>query len=191
MNNFKLNNLKQNGRAYLESRYRSSRYSLLLLIIFTAVNLILLVSKSYTYFLFSATIPYVLTDYGMFFTGMYDPEYYQYIEITEFLDPSVFVFMLSVAILILALYFLCWLLSSKMRKGWLVTALVFFAADTLAMIWFYGISVDIIMDILFHVWVIVDLSRGIYAAVKLKKLPVEEEEAANAEELPELPKDVE
>ena len=175
MNNFKTNNLAVNERFSLEKRYRSSRYSLLLLLIFTAVNIALLVSGNYTYFLFSATIPYALTDYGMFFTGMYEPEYYAEIGMTEFFDSSVFVFMLSIGILILTLYFLCWLLSSKMRKGWLITALVFFSLDTLAMLWLYGINMDMIFDVVFHIWVVVDLSRGIHAASKLKKLPAEED----------------
>ena len=71
---------------------------------------------------------------------------------------------------------------------WMITALVFFSLDTLAML-SMGIGADSIIDIVFHVWVIVSLSMGISACSKLKKLPPEEIEVteyaeANEEEKP-------
>lgn len=167
-------------RNLFEQRYKSSRVSLLLLIIFTAVNIVLLVTQSNRYFLFSATIPYFVVDMGMYFTGMYPPEYYP--GAPETMDISVFIFAVSVAVLMILLYFLCWLLSKNHKTGWLITALVFFAADTLAMLWLYGITPDMLMDVLFHVWVIVDLSMGIRACIAFKNAP--EQPAGSAEEAP-------
>ena len=170
-----MNRILESGarKNLFEQRYKSSRVSLLLLIIFTSVNIVLLVTQSNTYFLFSATIPYFVVDMGMYLTGMYPPEYYAETGMIEFMDSSVFVFAISVAVLLLLLYFVCWLLSGKHKTGWLVTALVFFSLDTVAMIWLYGISSDMIMDVLFHVWVIVDLAGGIRACVMYNKAPAE------------------
>ena len=71
----------QNGntstnRAALEGAYKSSVSNLLLVIVFSLINIVLLVANSSTYFLFSAFIPYVIADYGMFFSGSYPAEYY-------------------------------------------------------------------------------------------------------------------
>ena len=56
--------------------------------------------------------------------------------------------------------------------GWFIFTLVIFSIDTLLMIFLQGIG-DSIIDIVFHVWVIVSLVRGISAQAKLKKLPEE------------------
>ena len=96
----------------------------------------------------------------MLMCGMYEPEYYFEIGMTQFWDKSYFVFFLSIAVLILVLYFICWFFSKK-KIGWHITALVFFVADTLALLWLYGISQDMIMDVIFHILVIVDLAAGV------------------------------
>lgn len=161
-------------RGQLENRYASARANLLLVVVFTAINLVLLVSQSDTYFLFSAFIPYILTSFGVILCGMYPAEFYaaDFADV-EFLDKSFFVVMLVISLVILALYLLSWFLSKK-RGGWLIFALVFFALDTLGMFLLGGFSMDSIVDILFHAWVIVSLCSGVIAHGKLKKLPPEE-----------------
>jgi hypothetical protein len=57
--------------------------------------------------------------------------------------------------------------------------------DTIGMFIFTGFAVEGIVDIIFHVWVIVSLALGINAYFKLKKLPVEEVEST-AEEIVEM-----
>jgi hypothetical protein len=171
MNNTRISTTR---KSILENRLKGSKMSLLLLVIFTAVNIVLLISQSSTYFLFSATVPYVLVDLGLYWTGMYPPEYYADIINPEFMDSTVFVFMLSIALLIIVFYFLCWLLSKNGRKGWFIAAIVFFSIDTLALFYFYGVNTDMIMDIIFHVWVIVELAMGIHATAELKKIALAE-----------------
>ena len=46
----------------------------------------------------------------------------------------------------------------------------------------FEITSDIVIDVVFHAWVIYSLASGINAALKLKKLP--EEELPVAEEIP-------
>jgi len=172
------NELIKQERARLEGKYRTSRYNLLLVIIFTVVNIVLLVTQSNRYFLFSATVPYFIADIGMVFGGMYPEEFYFETGVQPLFDTTGFVFLLSVAIVILAFYLLCFMMSKNKKVGWLIAALVFFSVDTAALLFLYGF--EGIIDIAFHGWVIFDLASGIKAHSDLKKLPepVPEEEPA-------------
>ena len=166
-----------NERQQLVNSFNTARSNLLLLVIFSAINLLMLATNSGTYFLFSASVPYLLTDLGMFFCGMYPDEFYEGLEGMFFFNEAFFVIMLVISILILAVYLLCWLLSKKNKVGWLIAALAMFGIDTLVMFGYYGFSADMIIDIVFHVWVIVILVMGIKAHYQLKKLPEEVIEA--------------
>ena len=163
-------------RQELEARYSGARHNILLILAFTVINIILLVTNSNTYFLFSAYIPYVLADLGMFLCGMYPVEYYD-AEFAgmDFLGKGFFAAMMVIAGVILVLYLLCWIFSKKQKMGWLIFALVFFCVDTGIMLLLNGISSDMIVDIIFHGWVIVSLFRGISACSKLKKLPEDQD----------------
>ena len=179
-------------RQQLERRYASARMNLLWVVLFTAINIVLLVSHSYSYFLFSAFIPYAIVDYGMIVCGKYPADFYGDLSQYQFLDSTVLVVLIAVAAVICVLYLLCWIFSKKRRVAWLIVGLVFFALDTVFML-LGGISADRILDIVFHGWVIISLTGGIIAHSKLKKLPAEEpapvaepvqtEETASAEEL--------
>lgn len=164
-------------REKYEQKYKASRMNLLLVIIMTAINLILMVTNSDRYFLFSAFIPYYTAFMGMFLCGRLPEEYYEEVGDITFLHDSVFIILLIVAILLTLLYLLAFFLSNKRRVGWIIFALSFFALDTIGMLVIQGIALDSILDIVFHGWVIFDLSMGIVAYYKLKKLPSAEEEA--------------
>lgn len=159
----------------LQNQYASARHNLLLVVGFTVINLILLVTKSDTYFLFSAYIPYFLTYLGMYLCGMSAPEAYADLgEDAIFLGKGFFGIALGISILIVAIYLLCWIFSKKQKVGWIIGALVLFFIDTLALFFIGGISIDLIMDYVFHICVIVLLFRGTIAYYKLQKLPPEE-----------------
>ena len=186
----------------LASRFHSTRHNLLLIVIFSLINIVLLVTKSGTYFLFSAFIPYMFVDYGMYFCGLYPAEFYE--PNTEFVNTfflhrcllmtcSVFAFYFQYVNLYLTLWIgiaytggnlLCWIFSKKPRVGWVIAALVFFVIDTIVMLLAVASLVENIIDILFHVYVIFSLSRGIYSYYKLKKIPVEPEQSME-QEIPE------
>lgn len=168
------NTQKLSQRQTLENKYHSSRHNILLVVVFTLVNLVLLVTNSNTYFLFSASIPYYLVDLGMYLCGKYPAEYYVGMEGMELLDNSFLVVTLVIAAVILLLYLFSWIFSKKPRVGWMIFALVFFVLDTLGMLWWWGISADLIIDIVFHGWVIISLITGITSYYKLIKLPEEE-----------------
>ena len=162
-------------RRLLEARYNKSRHNLLLVLIFTVINIVLLVTNANSYFLFSAYVPYMLVDLGMDMCGMYPAEYYgaDYSEYV-FLNPSFFAICLGIAIVILAMYLLSWIFSKKARVGWLIFSVVFFVIDFIVLLLVVELNSSIMIDIVFHVWVIVSLMMGIISHFKLKKLPVEE-----------------
>ena len=167
-------------------RYNSARFNLLIAAGFTAINVIMLIAKTFSYFLFSATIPHALVDYAMYFCGMYPADYYGEAYATAVFWPEgIFYIALAVSAVIIALYVLCYLFSKNHKVGWMICALVMFAIDTLCMFLLYNITIDILMDVLFHIWLLVILVLGVMAHFNLKKLPPEvvpEPVAAEGEE---------
>lgn len=160
----------------LKSKYSAARINLLGVVLFTLFNILMLVSNSGSYFLFSASIPYILTDLGMFFCGRYPDEFYTgEFEGMLFADQSLFWGMLIISILILGVYTLCWFLSRNDNVKPLKAALILFCIDTAVMLLNYGFGA--IIDLAFHVWVIYILVMGIKAHKKLQELPDEPIEA--------------
>ena len=154
----------KNSREYLENKMKSARHSLLLVLIFTVVNLVLLLADGNTYFLFSASVPYYLTAFGM---GM-DAD----------AGGGVFTTTaLVISAIILAAYLLCWIFSKK-RVGWYVAALVLFIIDTALLVLLalaFEMLADSIMDLVFHGWVVLELCQALVCHKKLKALPPEPE----------------
>lgn len=171
-------------RELLEAKRKNSTHNLLIVAIFTLINVVLLIAQSNTYFLFSASIPYALVDYSMFLCGMYPEEFYSSLGEVVFLDNTFFVIAVVLAVLIILLYFLSWLFAKKNKIGWMIFALIFFVLDTVAMLDYFGINADMVVDIVFHVWVIYSLATGILNHYKLKKLPVEAVEEVERIEAP-------
>ena len=164
----------QTPRQVLESKFAGARHNILLVVVFTAINIFLLVTNSNTYFLFSAYIPYMCVDLGMLLCGMYPVEFYTgEFAAMEFLNNSFFAVTLVAACGILLLYLLSWILTKQHKVGWMIFSLVFFCIDTVLMLLLNGIAVEAIMDIVFHGWVIISLIGGISAYYKWKKLPDE------------------
>lgn len=159
-------------RQALKNKYNSARLNLLMAVGFTVVNVLLLAFGGGSYFLFSMTVPYIISMFGLLFCGMMPDELYKEmgLEGMMFLDEGFFYITLAISVLILALYVVCWFFSKK-KPVWLKVALGLFIVDTVAMILYYGIAVDAIMDILFHGYVIWILISGINAEKKLRNMP--------------------
>jgi hypothetical protein len=77
--------------------------------------------------------------------------------------------MLVIAAVAVGLYVLCWFLSKK-HVGWMIAAAALFVVDTMFLILYYGVSVDFLMDYLFHAWVLFILIRGIVSYYRAKQL---------------------
>lgn len=170
-------------RQVLETQYKNGRNHLLLVAIFTAINLVLHITQANVYFLFSACIPFLLTDLGMLLCGKYPAEAYTGgLEDIEFFDDVVLVVLFAISLVLVLFYLLSWIFSNKHRVGWMIFGLVYFATDTLLMLVLNGFALSSLLDIVFHGLVIFSLTRGIVAHYKLKKLPPEEACAPAGEE---------
>ena len=174
----KFANGNASDRYSLEDKYKKSRYNLLLVLVFTVINIVLPAVGSDTYFLFSAYLPYSVVILGRVMCGMYPIEYYGGGSASDynFLDQSMFSGFVIFAVILTALYILPLVFSNKNRYGWLIFALVLFVFDTLYLIGDVGFAADMLLDYVFHAWVIGILIVGISTGKKLKKLPPEEEE---------------
>jgi len=166
--------VNNNDPKLLANKYQSARINLIFIAALTAINIVMLATGGDSYFLFSANIPYLLVFFGMMNTGMLPDEFYEGGKDTyQFLDPAVFTVLLVISLVIVALYVVFFVLSSKRRVAWLIAAEVFFVLDTLAMFAFYGFDLSMIIDIAFHIYVVVSFAMGISAEYKLRALPPE------------------
>ncbi len=162
----------QGPRAICEAKYNAARANLMLLLAFTAINMLLLLINSNTYFLFSALLPYGLVVRGMTLCGKLPDEFYEGgKDAWLFFEDSYLWGMVAVAAVILVLYALTWWMSRNHKVGWLIAATALFVIDTAYMLLFWGVSLDGLLDILFHAWVLYYLIAGIMAYFKWKKLP--------------------
>ncbi len=187
MARFRMNNIGLDPRMQrqaLQNKFTAARMNLLAIVVFTLINIFALATNAGSYFLFSASVPYVITLLAMLMCGMLPPEIYEDLEGMFFLDESLFYVALVIALLIVALYLVCFFFSKK-KPVWLTVALVLFIIDTAFMFLYYGFSLDMIFDIAFHGWVIWILVSGVKAEKELRKMP--KPEAAIEADYTELP----
>ncbi len=156
-----VNPVDKNSPEYLSRQVAGGRYSLLLILIFTTVNLVLLLLDTNRYFLFSASIPYFLTVLGMVIDYNLGGTTCTYTA-------------LVISAVILVVYLVCWF-QGKNHTGWLITALALFVVDTLGLLYcvfiLIGEPAAFIMDYLFHGWAVYELIQAVRCAGKLKMLP--------------------
>ena len=148
-------------------KYKNARLSLLLVLIFSVINVFAVFTD--TYFLFSSRLALVLVAVGA--------------ELDAALGETLFVIVFAIlAIISLVPYLLCWIFSKK-RVGWLIVGLVLFAVDTIILlIDVPGLiaegNTSIIIDVVVHVIVIVELIIGVKAGYAMKKEALLSEEQA-------------
>jgi len=132
-------------------RYSSARSNLMLMMVFTLVNTVLAALKGDIYFLFSC--------YAAHMSAVLGREFYDLTGSVPYLLIG-----LGVALLVLLPYLVCWI-QSKKRRGWLIAALVLFAIDTvmLAVDALAMAQASFIMDLVFHIWLLVSLFLGVRA----------------------------
>ncbi len=161
----------------ITAKLKIARGNLFLMVIFTALNVIFAAQGSSLYMLFSASVPYAITLVGADLCGFMPDEYYEAYgkPLDGFLPGSVFIVCIAIAFIIIAAYLLCAFLSKKYTAGFIV-ALVMFSIDTFVL-FIGGIRLDMLLDIAFHIWVIVYLVWGIVYSSKHKKLAGEAEAA--------------
>ena len=159
------------------ARYSRARFNFIWITLFTVFNIITSLTQSGGFYLFSAYMPAWVIDLAMHYCGKYSEAYYEeFFELYgsfNFVDSSLLTGAVVVAFVIALIYLLCFFLSGKNRVGVMITGLVFYSIDTLLMLALLGVYADTILVYAFHSWAIVELSMGISAHYKLKKLPKE------------------
>lgn len=142
-------------------KFNSARSNLMIVVVFTVINLVLLMLDTDTQFLFSASFPslaFALGDVLADELGM------------DILRNGA----LLLAIGNIGLYFICWLFSKK-RRGFMIFALILFILDCLilgVMVFALYTDVDysVIIDVVFHGWVLISLISGVAASAKLSQM---------------------
>lgn len=149
---------------YQQNQIKTARNNLLVVVLFTVLNMVLLLIGSNRYFLFSATIPYYLIFFGYTF------DYFT-------LGTYTLTGMVMALVPLIGLG-LCWFMCKKDNR-WMTAAAVLFGIDTAAMaammLWAGDLSGSF-LDIVFHGWVLVTLIAGIKAANRLKILEAQKTE---------------
>ncbi len=154
----------------MRAKYNNMRYSLLLVIVFSAINVVSLAFAE-AYFLFSSYFSQLLTQIG----------YVLYLES----EAPVFLIVFGVlALLSILPYLLCWIFS-KEKYGWMIGALVLFSLDTLVflpdcLLMLASGDFSMIIDLFFHGWVLFSLIAGVKYGVSMKKEPQEPVESPEA-----------
>ena len=158
---FSNRNAQQNvsDRQLLEGKYASARHNLLILLAFTVINIILLLAKQNTYFLFTAYAPY-----------LWFAEGWVYKESAK----------LVLAIAVLVVLLVCWL-QAKKDVRWLYAGVVLVVLDVVFLLVVVGFDAEWVVDYVFHAYIIFSTAKGILAHKKLKKLPPEQGVVADVE----------
>ncbi len=165
-------------RAHHTQMYNNARYSLLITLVLTFINVLMAAFGEESYYVSSFALPYSLVFDASFYTGRLPEDWYTpdiWPDSMPFYDIGYLYVMLAVAAVILLIYLACFIFSRKNRTGWLIAALVLMILDTGYMFLVYNIGNSIILDIIVHGFLIYSLSVGVYNGIKLKKLPLPEE----------------
>lgn len=152
-------------------QYRSYNYDLLAIAAFTLINVLLVLFKSETYFLFSAYLPYWLVLFCAVTTGYLPVE-----DVTATMNSGAFVAAIVFALVAVAVYAVLWFFSRKTYIPLIVGA-VLMGIDTVSMFVLTGFEVSMILDYIFHGVVLYCLIRGIMIGKQLKAQGVDLESA--------------
>ena len=144
-----LNNLKN------DAKYKQGRYALLLIAIFSIINLFSVVLTE-TYYLFSSYITQLLAILGYTF----------YLETGAVVWVIVFGLLGLISVVP---YLVCYFLS-KTRVGWMIASLVLFSVDSLifCVLELPFFDASLVLDIAIRIWALVSLILGVKYGLALK-----------------------
>ena len=142
-----------------EANVKNARNSLLLIIIFSVLNIALY--HLGRYFIFSSYVSTQLTMLG-------------YVLADELSSPIVAVLFILIGVALLVPYLLAYIFSKKNGKAWMIVALVLFSIDTLLVLLDVPAYLDageasIFIDLAIHVVFVVQLAIGVNSASKRRK----------------------
>ena len=170
MNNMNTNPAGQapDARGLLQRSIALASSNLMIFAVLTVVNMVLVACDANISFSFSAEIPPILAALGA-------------AAISGTGSAASGILLILLALISVGFIFLCSVMSKKQPSGWLIASLVYLIADTvLSAVIYVGamaagtVSVaSVVISVVFHVWMIYYVVKGISAASKLKRLPSE------------------
>jgi hypothetical protein len=146
-------------RSGLERKYASSRANLWLVVITSLLNLFFIAFNN-SYFPFSPSMPPLFVELTLLEAGEAG------VEMSALVVPFILGIVLTLPYLLCAIF-------AKKHVGWMIAALVFFSIDCIYLVAMYELT-SIIIDILFHAWILFYLITGVINGFKLRKMPEEE-----------------
>ena len=153
--------------------YNNTRSYLLLYALLSLLSTILLwASEGLSSILISAYLPYYFVIRGMYECGMLDAAYYP-ANVRVFAGSGVFVVYLLSALIVIALFLLCWWQTrGKAARGWMIFAAVLLVTDTIVLV-FAGdlFSVAGLLDLVIHGALLYQVYLGERAACTLSHPP--------------------
>ena len=153
-------------RAELERKYANSRANLWIVVVASFLNLIFIAFNG-SYFLFAPSMPALLVELTLMEAG------------EAGVEPSALLVPIIAGVVMTLPYLLCAILSKK-HVGWMVAALVFFSVDCVYLLVMFNL-LSVIVDILFHAWIMFYLITGVINGFKLKNMPEDPLPAEGAE----------
>jgi len=158
------------NRAAAETKYKKSVNNLLLVVIFSTVNIVMALLDASFYFPFSATFPMALLGVGAAMAAGSGAGLFYIIGIMA-------------ALFAVAVYLICYIFSRR-HRGWIIAALVLFSLDTVFMLWLLAFSFEpsMLIDVAFHAWVLICLVNALRARIEFDKLPAAAPETATDNE---------
>ena len=146
------------GYNEIEMKFDKSRKSLLSVVTLSALNVFLILVNATISFPFSAILPTLAMVFGK--------------TLSEAWRNNVFLILGGViAVIVIAFYGMCYWLSKK-HRAFILVAFIIFIMDSLALFWLVTISSDVnlMIEILFHIWVLYSLAIGVKAWFNLRKM---------------------
>lgn len=146
----------------IERNYEIARKNLFLMSVFTLVNVVLYLVNANISFVFSATFPPFAVGLGQVFAEIFEMNVFNVLGI-------------AVALFAVGAFLLCYVLSRR-YKAFMLVAFILFLLDTLFLGFMTLTNLDLfeigdIIDIGFHIWVLIYLGMGIKAWSDLRKFP--------------------
>ena len=153
----------EKGNSLIAS-YQRGRNNLLSALLVSVVNIILGAVEATFYFPFCAWLPYQFGYLGILQLMEFDA--------LPLVSQRLTLGYLLIAVVALVVLLLCWIFSRK-HFGWLITAFVLFSLDLGVLVW-SSVSFqlpELLLDIFFHIWILVILFLGLRAGIRARKMP--------------------
>ena len=136
-------NSAANELAKLTRRAQSARMDIIVVVLFTVVNIALMLFGSLTYFLFSVSLPYYLCYFMSLYTGRMPAEVYgSEWDGFQFLPDGFFWSAVAVSVVVLAMYAVCFFASQNKKKNEDGSGFSVVAPDDLSVIRTYDTFID-------------------------------------------------